>query len=386
MYSFNVGILTGNHFPRLGGMEFVTHLLAERLTHIPDVNVSVACGTMPEVPSDFLYPYPCYRSKSFSYLTPWLFTRNQHKMIREQKVNILHGPMLHDGGYMAMQWSDKLGVPFVAQSHGADVQMVPEIGYGSLLDPAEKRKILKVVGKAACVVAVSKIIKGYIVELGVDPSRIAVIHNGIQFREIHEIPHEDYRKKWQLADDDFVLITVGRNRPVKRIELLFEGLRKLRDYDKIKCLCVGPQENLAALAKKYGIAKSIILTGRIPDVNTFSVNPPFPRLINAYRAANLYVSTSYVESFGSAATDALACGIPIIVGRKHGVREIIKEGYSGWVMEKETPEELAEMILSIYNNRNQLRDNRFEISKSVEWLTWDYVAKEMVEVYKNILS
>ena len=367
-------------------MEFVTHLLAEKLNRLPDINVSVACGTMPEVPFDFQYPYPCYRSKSFSYLTPFLFNGNQGRMIREQEVNILHGPMLHGGGYMTMRWSDKLGIPFVVQSHGADVQIVPEIGYGSLLDPGEKQKILEVLKKAGRIVAVSEIIKGLIVELGVEPSKIAVIYNGIQFEKIQNIPYEDYRKKWGLNDDDFVLITVGRNRPVKRMELLFETLRKLRDYTKIKCLCVGPEENLATLAEKYEITKSIILTGRIPEKNTFYINPPFPELINTYRTANLYVSTSYVESFGSAASDALACGIPIIVGKNHGVREIINEGHTGWVMRKETPEELAEMILSIYNKRDKISQDRFEISKSVEWLTWDYVAEKMIEIYKNVLA
>lgn len=380
----NVGIVIENHFPRLGGMEFTNHFLAEHLNKCDNVQAAVACATMREIPLNYVYPYPCYRANSFSYLTPFLFKRNQEQMIREQKVNVLHGPMLHGGGYYAMRLGQKHGIPFVTRSHGSDVQIVPEINYGAMLT-SEAKKIVEVVHRVDHIIAVSNINMNDLIELGARKEKITVVHNGIKFKEIQRVPFEDLRALWKIEPEDFVLISVGRNRPVKRMELLFSALKRLRDWKKIKCVCVGPRENLGALAQQYDILNNVILAGRLPKENNFSDTPPFVDLVNAYRAADLYVSTSYVESFNNSAAEALACGIPILVGKKQGVRDIIKEKRTGWMMERETPQELADLIVHLYEQKETLQQDSSMIRDSVSWLTWDYAVKKMVSIYKNLL-
>ena len=386
MNNINIGILTGNHYPRLGGMEFATHFLAEQLNKLPGVKVGVACSTMPEIPSGFEYPYPCYRAKSLSYATPWLYKMNVRKMMREQEVNILHGPMLHGGGYDALVLGRKFGLPVVVQSHGSDVQVVDEIGYGAWLYPDLQKKIHKVIKEADRIIAVSSINKHNIIDLGAQPDKITVINNGIQYSKIQEIPFIDLRSKYGLNDDEFLLITVGRNSPVKRMQLLFEALQLLKDFNKIKCVCVGPLKDLKDLVKTYGIERQVVLTGPVPENLEDSIFPPYPELINLYRSSDLYITTSYVESFGMAALDALASGIPVLIGIRHGVKDVITENQTGWVMNKETPEELAEMILQLYHDREKLKANAAMIKDSVSWLTWGYVAGEMVKIYKEILK
>ena len=381
----NVGFLTAHHYPRLGGMEYMTHFLADYLNQRNDVNVAVACNTLRGIPKDFKYPYPCYRSKSLSYLTPWLFKKNQLKMLRKEQINILHGPMLHGGGSWAESLSKQFNLPFVAHSHGSDIQVVNEISYGALLNPVSKKVIRKVIERADKLIAVSNMNKQNLVDFGAKPERVKVIHNGIQINEINEVTYKNKREEWGVNDDDFVIISVGRNRPVKRMELLFKALEKLKDYKRIKCVCVGPKQDLYELASKFGILNKVILTGKIPMQSSLYVDPPYSDLINAYRAANLYVSTSYVESFGSASADALACGIPVIVGSNHGVRDVLIEEKTGWVMKKETPEELAELFLYLYKEKYNLLNTKQDIKESVAHLKWGDIALQTVKLYKTIL-
>ena len=223
------------------------------------------------------------------------------------------------------------------------------------------------------------------IELGANPNKIEVIHNGIQVDKINNIPYHNIRPELAFDEDDFVIVTVGRNRPVKRMELLFEALNKLKDYKKIKCVCVGPEENLGQLAEKYNILDKVILIGSIPAHMDSNSQPPYPDLINTYRSANAYISTSYVESFGSAAADALACGVPIIIGEKHGVKDIILPNETGWVMPKETPESLAELILNLYEKREKLLSKKQVIKESVSHLTWQNIAKQTENTYHSIL-
>ncbi len=311
--------------------------------------------------------------------------KNREKMIRKEKIDILHGSMIHGGGAMALEMKKKIGIPIVVQSHGSDVQIVPEIGYGACLNTAGEKIVRNVIVNADHIVALSDFNKKLIVELGGQEDKISIIHNGILYNEIQEVPFISLRSEYNIDHEDFVLICVGRNRPVKRMELLFKALSLLGDNTPyIKFICVGPENNLYELVKKYKLHNCVILAGKKPDKITESTNFPFPELINLYRSSDLYVSTSFVESFGNAAADALACGIPILIGKNHGIRDIIRERETGWVMEEETPEELAEMILEISKQKEELAMKKKEISESVKHLTWENIAIELCNIYRKL--
>lgn len=387
MKKIRVGILTSRHYPLLGGMEFYNHFLAESLNKLAGVKAAVACSEMPDIPADFPYSYPVYRSQSFWRLTGWLNQLNRSKMIEREGVNVLHGSMLHDGGLLALAAGRKLGLPVVVQSHGSDVQTVPEIGYGACLNADTRQVVEKVIDGADHIIALSQINRQHIVELGGKEDNISIIHNGTHTREIRGIPFDDQRPRYHLHKDDFVIITVGRNRPIKRLDLLFKALALMGDSAKnIKCLCVGPDEGLEQLAEQYGVKNNVILTGVIPGSHQAMLAPPSAQLINLYRSADLYISTSYAEAFGIAALESLASGTPVLVGSKHGVQDIVQRAKTGWIMRDDSPEELAEIILNAYRSKGQQNMLTQEIIASVSHLSWDNVARQVRDVYAGVLE
>ena len=380
-----VGFIMNNHYPRLGGMEYAVHNLVVALNKLRDVKATVSCATLPETPNNFQYPYDCYRSKSFWLFTPWLLNQNRLQMINKEQIDILHGPMLHGGGHIALKLGQSKNLPVIAHSRGADVQLVPDINYGAQLYPKLNKKLIETIKYSDKLIAVSQINKENMLELGAKPENIEIIHNGILINKINAIQFKDKRKEHNISEEDFLLISVGRNSQVKRMELLFEALQKLKDYKNIKCVCVGPESNLGTLAVKYNIIDKIILPGKIPKTHSLSMNPPYPDLVNWYKSSNVYISTSYVEAFSGAATDALACGIPIVIGQKHGVEDVIVKGRSGWVMPKETPQSLADLILYLYQKRDSIKQNDKDIKTSVEHLTWENIANKTKQVYNTVL-
>lgn len=353
------------------------------------MHASVACGTLPEVPADFSYPYSVYRAKSCWRLTPWLHRRNRERVIRQERLNILHGSMLHGGGLRAVEIGRQFDLPVVVQSHGSDVQMIPEIGYGARLKPEFESNLRYVIETADKIVAVSKMNKNMILELGGDEDKVVVIHSGIPYEEIGAIPYEDMRSKYGLNADDFVIITVGRNRPVKRMDLLFRAMALLNKTNpQIQCICAGPLKDLPQMIKTYGLEDRVVLTGLVPKKAMLASNapPPFPDLINLYRSANLFVSVSFVESFNNSALEALACGTPVLVGKKQGIRDVIGEGETGFVLHDETPEHLAEMLVTLSKKRRELEQKRQDIRNSVSQLTWENTAKQFRNIYLSLLE
>ncbi len=378
-----LGIVAENHYPRLGGMEYFNHMLARALARLPGVSVALACSTMRDVPRGFSYPYPVYRGASFSVLTRYLGRRNIERMIRGQRINVLYGASLHGSGFTAVEVGERLGLPVVVQSHGSDVQVIEEIGYGARLEPGGEARVRFVLEHADRVLAVSRMNRDMILDLGGAPERTQVVSGGTPHAEIGNISEVDVRGTYGLDPGDFVIITVGRNRPVKRMGLLFEALAILKGRGiTMKCLCVGPAEDLPDMINEHGLEDVVVLTGRVPgrDAVYGGSPPPFSELINLYRAADLYVSVSYVESFGLTALDALACGVPVLVTGRHGVTDVLVEGETGFVLSDETAPALAERLGVLIDDRVGLRSRKKRIRSSVSHLTWDNAAKQLKDV------
>lgn len=388
MTEISVGIVTHHHFPRLGGMEIYNHMLAAALSSQAGVGVAVACGTMPEIPRTFGYRYPVYRARSLSYLTPYLARRNVDEMIRRERVDILHGATLHGAGVNAVRSGERHRLPTVVQSHGSDVQVVDEIGYGAGRNAEDRSRIRFVLENANAVLAVSTLNRDMILEAGGPPERTHVAPPACAFEAIGAVPFKDLRTALGIDAEDFVIVTVGRNRPIKRLGLLFESLSILkRNGRRIRCLCVGPEEDLSRAAAEHDVGDRIHLVGRVPAPATLhqGISPPFPLLINLYRAADLYVSVSYFESFGLAAMDAIACGTPILVTPRHGVIDVVREGENGYVLQEETADALADRLEALAAMKETLNARRDAVRASVSSHTWTAAAASLASLYRTLV-
>lgn len=381
-----VNIYTANHFPRLGGLEYSTHFLAKELNRMAGVKTSVICSRMKEVPLDYPYPYKVFRPRTFSFFTPLLIAANQRRSVNEARPDILHGQSITGGGKEVIKLARKYKLPAVVYSRGSDVQVVNDINYGESLNPQNFKLIKEVLRESDHIIALSTKNKNDILNFYPDEKKISIINNGIQYDEIQKIPFINIRQELNIGRDDFLIATVGRNSPVKRLSLLFEALAILSKQTEVpvKCICVGPEKNLRKIIPSDEIRKNIILTGPVHG-NSIYDEPPYPHLINILRNANVYISTSYVESFGNSAAEALTCGTPVIVGKLHGVLDIIKPEKTGFVMQEETADELAGLIINIYNRRKELSEARQSISQSVSAFTWQSKAEEIVKIYNSLI-
>ncbi len=85
------------------------------------------------------------------------------------------------------------------------------------------------------------------------------------------------------------------------------------------------------------------------------------------------------------ALDALACGTPILISMKQGIKDVIIEDETGFTLENETPEELAQTLISLSRRKNELRDKKEIIRNSVSHLNWDNAALKLREIYLSLI-
>jgi glycosyltransferase involved in cell wall biosynthesis len=70
-----------------------------------------------------------------------------------------------------------------------------------------------------------------------------------------------------------------------------------------------------------------------PGVRVHRAQPNSPVLRDLYASADLFVMPTRAECFGIATVEAMASGLPVIVGDVGGVRDIVDHGDNGWLIE-----------------------------------------------------
>ena len=108
-------------------------------------------------------------------------------------------------------------------------------------------------------------------------------------------------------------------------------------------------------------------------------------LVKMYQNADIFISTTNQESFGITYLEAMASGLPIITTDLPAVRNIIKNGYNGLLVEP-TPEKIAEAIEKLIKNpklRQRLAKNGL---KEVKKYSWDKIVKQTEQVYREVLE
>jgi N-acetyl-alpha-D-glucosaminyl L-malate synthase BshA len=117
--------------------------------------------------------------------------------------------------------------------------------------------------------------------------------------------------------DEKLLVHLSNFRPVKRVLDVVEVFARVADAMPARLLMIGdgPDRSSAEhLAHRLGVAGRIHFLGKQDNVNEL------------LPLADLMVMPSEMESFGLAALEAMACGVPTIATRVGGVPELIDEG------------------------------------------------------------
>lgn len=135
----------------------------------------------------------------------------------------------------------------------------------------------------------------------------------------------------------------------------------------------GPQEKeLKDLAARLKIQERCLWAGRVPHHDV-------PKYLNQL---DIYVALSRLESFGVAILEASACGLPVIVSNVGGLPEVVIDGVTGIVVNKEVPEEAGKAIIKMIKEPENIKT----IGQSgLEYIKKQYHWQYCVGVLESIL-
>jgi D-inositol-3-phosphate glycosyltransferase len=205
------------------------------------------------------------------------------------------------------------------------------------------------------------------------PEKIGIVPCGVNTELFRPVDRTVARRELGLTDQK-VLLFVGRIDPLKGIDRLLRAMPMLPDRESLRLVVIGGDEysrsevdKLRGLAAGLGIGDSVTFQGLVKH----------DRLPYYYSAADVCVVPSYYESFGLVALEALACGTPVVASDVGDLKNIIRQGETGFVVKENTPQNLAGAISLFLNGTPRDEESIRSRRASVGRFSWASVAADV---------
>jgi len=214
---------------------------------------------------------------------------------------------------------------------------------------------------------------------GVARAKLHVIYNGVDLEHFH--PRERAAQRAQAraelgaGEDDAVFLFVGSGFWRKGLDAAIDALAACGE-PRFRLVAAGRDRDAAryaALGAAAGLGGRLRLLGGCDDVRPL------------YAAADCFVLPTRYDPFPNTALEALAMGVPAIVGRRSGAAELVREGESGWLCE---PGDVAGLARLLREAARASGDNRMQgaARRAAEPYGIDQMAARLTELYAALAA
>lgn len=228
-------------------------------------------------------------------------------------------------------------IPIVTTLHGTDITLVGK-------DPAMAPVVQFSINKSDGVTAVSHALKQVTLEAFDIKKDIQVIHNFIDLNRFNR-QNKDHFKQAIAPNGERIFIHVSNFRKVKRMEDVIQMFNIVQDQIPATLLMIGdgPERyKMEELCRELQLCDTIRFLGKQEAVEELLA------------ISDIFVMPSENESFGLAALEAMACGVPVISSNVGGIPEVNIDGETGYISDVGAVEEMAKNALDILSSEEKL--------------------------------
>tara|TARA_Y100000310_G_scaffold345591_1_gene467004 strand:- start:4330 stop:5553 length:1224 start_codon:yes stop_codon:yes gene_type:complete len=284
---------------------------------------------------------------------------------KEEDFDVIHAHdwMTYQAGMNAKK---ETGKPLVVHMHATEFDRTGGHNVNEYVYSIEKQGM----EEADKVLAVSAFTKSKIIEhYGINPDKIEVVHNAVEFTEKPPIE--------KITSNDKVVLFLGRITIQKGPDwFLYAARRVLDKMDNVKFIIAGQgdmEPMIIEKAAELGMADKVLFTGFLRG----------KEIDKAYAMADLYVMPSVSEPFGITPLESMRNGTPTLISKQSGVSEVLTHCLKAdfWNVD-----DMASKMLSVlqYDALHEtLQENgSHEVSK----FDWKIPAKKCMEAYLKVVS
>jgi glycosyltransferase involved in cell wall biosynthesis len=276
-------------------------------------------------------------------------------------IRLIHAHNALFAGLAARSLSKRLGIPYVVTEHSSAFLM-------GAIKPAEARLAKLVYRDADAVIAVSRALADAITTYceGKSPSVVPNVVDTTYFT-----PPEAHR-----GGETFQVFAGGNLTRNKGFDVLIRAFAAAcGNFSECRLTIMGAGPERTSLEK-------LVVTLNIRGQVTFTGPIPRSAVREQMRAADVYVISSYHETFGVVAIEAMATGVPVIATRCGGPEDIVTPE-TGWLVAPGAVDEMQGAIAAARKHRPDLTASR---ARFVERFSMPAVARQLLSVYHDVFA
>jgi L-malate glycosyltransferase len=229
-------------------------------------------------------------------------------------------------------------IPVITTLHGTDITLV---GRDKTFAPVVAFSI----NQSDAITAVSENLRDETYQIFNIEKEIQVIYNFVDTRRFHKKPIDAFRKVI-APNGERILLHASNFRKVKRVQDIVRIFEIVRQKMPAKLLFVGdgPERSVAeSLCRELDICDDVRFVGKQEQMEEILA------------VADLFLLTSEYESFGLAALEAMAAGVPVISTNAGGLPEIAVQGETGYLDDVGDIQGMSEHAIQILGDEATLK-------------------------------
>jgi glycosyltransferase involved in cell wall biosynthesis len=294
------------------------------------------------------------------------------RILKRKRIDIVHHmlPAVVNYTFSPLALVNGLKQPFIFGPISKRYYYIPFTE--RILFPLTSRLHKETIKKCAKIITITGQIKNMYVKT-FDERNIAVIPFGVD-TEVFKPPRvEEQREGCEV-------LYAGALYPLKGVHDLIRAIANVRKRGlRAELMIVGEgqqKEALTALTRVLGIEEHVKFEGFVP----YSEMPQY------YKRCDIFCFPTMGEPFGKAVVEAMACGKPVIATNIGGPAEIIQDKVDGVLVPPSNPEEIAQQIMRLIEDKNERRRMGEKARETaVNRFSWSKIAEKYHQLYSQLL-
>ncbi len=297
------------------------------------------------------------------------------------KIDLIHINAPFFMGNFGIEIAKKRKIPSITTFHSQFRQDFYKSTNSEFLSKIMSNIIIKIYDKSTLTLTMNKFSFQIMKQYGLKRNDVLIVPNAtnLVYKEFDEKQEREVLEKYDIKNDEFTLLFIGRFVKVKNVYLILDTLKELFKVNKnfqFVFLGYGPEEEkMKKIIKENKLENNIKFTGKILDSDEKSI---------IIKNSNLLFFPSVYDTDGIVKIESACYSVPTLCLEGTGVASGIENDVTGFV-ETNDVLKLAQRINELSKNVDFVKKTG-QNAKERLYVTWDDVGNRLLEIYEQLIK